>query len=276
MALALPMAGGQFVVQPSQVAAISNQVISPSRVLAGDGTAAAPARSYTSDDDLGWYLSSGGENWVSGSSVIRFRLSSDGPIIGAGEYLQWGSSTISSPDIRMQRAAARALTLGPTTGVTLRWATDGLLEVRNFANSGVAGITAGNVTANNFLAGAASSTLQSGSTGRIRWESSTVLMAPANGQMNLYPNAETTGVGLDFATDAILKVRTRAQTGYATVDALAYQVSGVAGATGATCSAFVGGLCTAAVEPNPAHTIEALLARIEALENQLRTTPRVH
>lgn len=37
-----------------------------------------------------------------------------------------------------------------------------------------------------------------------------------------------TGVGLDVATDAVLKVRTRAQSAYATVDALAYLVGGAA------------------------------------------------
>ncbi len=51
----------------------------------------------------------------------------------------------------------------------------------------------------------------------------------ADGQANLLKNGGATGVGLDFVTDAVLKVRTRAQTGYATVDALGYSVSGTAG-----------------------------------------------
>lgn len=55
------------------------------------------------------------------------------------------------------------------------------------------------------------------------------MTSPADGQWNLNDNAGTHGFGFDMTTDAIMKVRTRAQTGYATVDALAYQVSGVAG-----------------------------------------------
>lgn len=49
------------------------------------------------------------------------------------------------------------------------------------------------------------------------------------GQWTLTNTAISAGVGLDVATDAVLKVRTRAQTGYATVDALGYQASGAAG-----------------------------------------------
>ncbi len=47
--------------------------------------------------------------------------------------------------------------------------------------------------------------------------------------MNFTNAAENTGVGLDFSTDAILLVRTRAQTAYATLDALGYKVGGTAG-----------------------------------------------
>jgi hypothetical protein len=41
----------------------------------------------------------------------------------------------------------------------------------------------------------------------------------------------TAGIGFDVTTDSTLKVRTRAQTGYATVDALGYSVSGTPGAS---------------------------------------------
>lgn len=44
--------------------------------------------------------------------------------------------------------------------------------------------------------------------------------------------AGTTGVGIDVATDAVLKVRVRAHNAYATVDALAYQASGTPGVSG--------------------------------------------
>lgn len=63
------------------------------------------------------------------------------------------------------------------------------------------------------------------------WISRSVLSSPADGQMNVTKNAQTIGVGFDFTTDAVLKVRTRAQSAYATVDALGYSVGGVAGAS---------------------------------------------
>ena len=52
-----------------------------------------------------------------------------------------------------------------------------------------------------------------------------------DGLLNIVNAANTIGFGLDAATDAIMKVRTRAHSGYATVDALGYKVSGAAGAS---------------------------------------------
>lgn len=42
---------------------------------------------------------------------------------------------------------------------------------------------------------------------------------------------QSAGIGFDLTTDALLKIRTRAQTGYATVDCLGLKASGVAGAS---------------------------------------------
>lgn len=61
------------------------------------------------------------------------------------------------------------------------------------------------------------------------------------GAINLFNSGETTGVGFDAGTNSVLKIRTTAQTGYATVDALAYQRSGViliAGTAPAIASGF--------------------------------------
>jgi hypothetical protein len=57
------------------------------------------------------------------------------------------------------------------------------------------------------------------------------IIAPANGQFVVENNTAAAGVGLDVSTDSLVKIRTRAHTGYATVDALGYSVSGVAGAS---------------------------------------------
>lgn len=56
---------------------------------------------------------------------------------------------------------------------------------------------------------------------------STIVSAPANGQTNFVNGGGTSGFGIDGNTDAVAKFRTRAQTGYATVDALGYNLAGV-------------------------------------------------
>jgi hypothetical protein len=63
----------------------------------------------------------------------------------------------------------------------------------------------------------------------IYWSGRTIMTAPAAGQWNVTDIGATLGVGFDLNVDGVLKVRTRAQTAYATVDALGYKVSGVAG-----------------------------------------------
>ena len=57
------------------------------------------------------------------------------------------------------------------------------------------------------------------------------MTSPVSGQINFLTTSGTVGVGFDFATDGVFKVRTRAQSAYATVDALGYSASGVAGVT---------------------------------------------
>jgi len=66
-------------------------------------------------------------------------------------------------------------------------------------------------------------------TSGIGWSARTTLKSPADAQLNLLNSAESAGVGIDVATDTVLKIRTRAQTGYATVDCLGLKASGVAG-----------------------------------------------
>lgn len=73
--------------------------------------------------------------------------------------------------------------------------------------------------------------------------------SPIDGQANLTNNQMTIGVGFDILTDAIFKIRTRAQTGYASIDCLGLLASGVAGAnktqTPVTSITVVNGIVTA-------------------------------
>ena len=68
-----------------------------------------------------------------------------------------------------------------------------------------------------------------GNDGFFYWNTRAVFTSPADSQINFTNNLTTIGAGIDVGTDAIMKIRTRAQTGYATIDALGYKVSGVAG-----------------------------------------------
>lgn len=52
------------------------------------------------------------------------------------------------------------------------------------------------------------------------------------GLFTVQNNAASAGFGVDTTTDAVFKLRTRAQTGYATLDCLGLKASGAAGASG--------------------------------------------
>lgn len=60
----------------------------------------------------------------------------------------------------------------------------------------------------------------------IFWSGRVALSSPASAQLNLSNSGSSLGVGLDFATDATLKIRTRAQTGDASFTALNGTLSG--------------------------------------------------
>lgn len=137
---------------------------------------------------------------------------------------------------------------GATVGANLRVgyslnggaATSPLILNSDGALTITGGLSAGSI----FTSGA----IQVGAGNVFGWVGGTRLTA-GDGLLNIFNNALTVGVGFDVNTDAVLKVRTRVQTGYATVDALAYKVSGVAGASKAagpvTSITVVNGLVTA-------------------------------
>lgn len=69
-------------------------------------------------------------------------------------------------------------------------------------------------------------------TGSIYFDAQSVFNSPANAQLNLTNFAGSAGIGFDVSTDAVLKIRTRAQTGYGTIDCLGLKASGTAGFNG--------------------------------------------
>lgn len=90
-----------------------------------------------------------------------------------------------------------------------------------------------------------------GSSGAVTFSSKSSLLSPADGQLNLRKNDASAGVGFDVTSDAILAVRTTAQSAYATVSALAYR-AGSGSTAGVTAGPFtavlsiqtVGGIVT--------------------------------
>lgn len=92
------------------------------------------------------------------------------------------------------------------------------------------------------------------------WVGSTILTAATNGQLNITNAAASAGVGFDVTTDSTLKVRTRAQSGYGTVDALAYNASGTALTSGTTLLSSGSGMAVANVGANSCGTTAATIA----------------
>lgn len=108
----------------------------------------------------------------------------------------------------------------------------------------------GTVTGGNFISTTGGQGYAAATTGFYYWTSRAAFSSPADSQINLTNNAASIGVGFDVASDAVLKVRTRAQSAYAQVDALGYSTGGVAGVTtfgpaGVTSITVKGGIITA-------------------------------
>lgn len=79
----------------------------------------------------------------------------------------------------------------------------------------------------NGIAQVNSAALHMANASTAKWIFSAV--SATDGQLVMTAGNTSLGVGLDVTTDAVLKIRTRAQSAYATVDALGYKVGGVAG-----------------------------------------------
>jgi hypothetical protein len=109
----------------------ANQTFS-GRILISDGLVGAPSLAYINNPLTGFYNE--GANVLSitnnGTRYHRF---------GIGSYLLLADSAVIalglSSDVTMTRAAARVLTLGPTTGVRLDWSTDSRLRVSKFGGT---------------------------------------------------------------------------------------------------------------------------------------------
>ncbi len=103
-------------------------------------------------------------------------------------------------------------------------------------------VAGGNVTGLNIIS---TNSLTVGGASYIGFLNRSTMRSPADGQYNFNNNAENAGVGLDFATDATLKIRTRAQSANAALECLSV-LAGSSGFGGAAVSATTGLNCVAA------------------------------
>lgn len=129
----------------------------------------------------------------------------------------WNTSASQTVDFFMENLPATAAT--PTGTFKLGYSLNSAAATYPLTVS-----SAGLVTS---LAGMFATSHRSDAGGYFFWNGRVNLTSPADGQVNVTNAAESAGVGLDVATDAILKVRVRAQNAYALIDSGGYSNSGV-------------------------------------------------
>ena len=162
-------------------------------VLAPDGSAAAPSMARAADPTTGLYfpggVGSGVTAWTSAGVLAGYFNGPNLHLLSTGS-VAWGTGTAfgNAEDVAIYRHAANVAALA--TGDSLYLVSGGL-------GVGVTPPGAGSISVNGhyFLSGVAS------------------LRGVATGKVNFLNWAETAGVGLDFSTDALLKLRDSAQTG---------------------------------------------------------------
>lgn len=121
--------------------------LSVTRVLVGNGTAAAPSVAAASDTDTGMYLAGTNAWGTSAGGFVRFVVNETEGQFRASMLLAWSSGEYpTGSDLTIARASARVAILGPTTGVRLNWSAADTLNVQNFAGTSGATLNAGAYT----------------------------------------------------------------------------------------------------------------------------------
>ena len=165
----------------------------------------------------------------------------------------------------------------PTSGATVAgsWklgyidpVTSAVTYPMEITNAG--GLTTTLVNVGGGIAQGSGTALALGATKLINWTSGPLISSPADAQLVFRNFAAAAGFGFDFATDALLKVRTRAQTGYATVDALAYRTTAYSSGARVTSSDLLS--VTEAVTLSGASTATAAIIPAGATVEGIATT----
>lgn len=200
-----------------------------------DGSAAAPTLTFAADTSCGLYRI-GTENVgaVAGGALV-WDWNTTRMLLSTGYVLQAGANTLIASD---KLAASQLLIASQAIGDLLyanssttftRLADVAVNQVLVSGGVGVAPAWSGTPTLASVTTTGA---VAAGSTSTVGWTSRSLLSSPADAQANLTNAAAGAGIGFDVSTDAVLKIRTRAQSGYGTVDCLGLKSSGSAGASG--------------------------------------------
>lgn len=121
-------------------------IVAPTALLDA-GTSSLPSHSFSGDTNTGMYASAADTLSFVADAAVSMRKPGGNRYFaftydGTGSQLQFINRANDATFFELAALTTKAMALGPTTGVTLRWATDGLLEVRNFANSAEATLQA--------------------------------------------------------------------------------------------------------------------------------------
>jgi hypothetical protein len=194
--------------------------------------------------------------------------------------LKWSGAGWDTDVVAVSRPVSFFTEVLPTSGSTVAgsWklgyidpVTSALTYPLTVSNGGAVATSGVFTSGDRIVSGAAVQVAQGSN---LYWTARTVIGSPADGQANISKQDNSAGVGFDVATDAVLKVRTLAQTGYGTVDALAYQLSGIPFGTVAN------GNVVAATDTGTAsiatYTVGAADGTFEVSANCLVTTATTH
>jgi hypothetical protein len=200
----------------------------------------AGANGIYTQDNSNFYYDSSSHNLRIGGAVNYATTPLDGLVIENSTPATVGVPAQYSPRIRY-RGTAWDVNDGVSRTIDAWWqneplsanAPDGQLVLYTSVDGGApsqALVLSGAGTNSSFLSGITTGgDVIPGANRGLQWSGKTILSSPADGQLNIMDHTQATGIGLDATTDAVLLLRTRAQSAYATLDALAYKVSGAAG-----------------------------------------------
>ena len=163
-----------------------------------------------------------GAAWEVPASVAAAAGSLTGPTLASNVLSSSLTSlgTLSALSVTNDATVGRVLLGNGTAPLpSLAFTSEPTLGLRRIS-AGILGVEGQlTVSAGIFAGQTAGVSFQAASSGFITWSGRGGFSMPGDGKLNLTVNANNAGVGFDYTSDAVLKIRTRAQTGDASLTA---------------------------------------------------------